>query len=166
LGGNGGAGGRGGFLRPPIGRARAAPSLCLAPAAAQAPPHPRSRPSLPAPSPSPAPRWPATGPNSCPPSGYSGSPKPVCVDLDEDVKNCGTCGKDCGSTTPGMTCCNGKCANILKDEQNCGACGKKCVGTDICQFGHCVPCKNNSTYVYGIADNQMIYEASGRGAGR
>jgi hypothetical protein len=102
-------------------------------------------------------RWPSIGPNSCPATGFNGTIAPVCSNLTSDVNNCGSCGKSCGSAE-GATCCRGNCTNSLTDENNCGGCGIKCSGTDICSYGYCIACTTNSTYVYGIADNQLIYE--------
>ena len=78
----------------------------------------------------------------------------VCVDLQNDPTNCGTCGYHCnqgefcvsghcqlcGGVTcgEGEICCNDSCTNIMTDELNCGGCGKICNPDENCLDGHCV----------------------------
>ena len=73
---------------------------------------------------------------------------PVCIDLKNDVNNCGKCGATCTGT--GATCLAGMCActgtlfaycadqggciDVSNDVNNCGACGNVC---DPNQFNNC-----------------------------
>ena len=62
-----------------------------------------------------------------------------CVNLFTDKKNCGVCGRTCGSeqicvnarcgpacTKSGTSLCNDKCVDLDTDMENCGACGTEC----------------------------------------
>jgi Pectate lyase/Stigma-specific protein, Stig1 len=70
-----------------------------------------------------------------------------CVDLEEDAKNCGSCGKACGNQqecnsgececTGDLELCSNACVNPDTDEQNCGGCGKKCSSGQTCESGTC-----------------------------
>jgi hypothetical protein len=42
-----------------------------------------------------------------------------CVNLQADIKNCGSCGTECG---PDQACCDGVCTTLTSD-QDCGRCG-------------------------------------------
>lgn len=73
-----------------------------------------------------------------------------CIDVSEDVANCGACGNACGA---GATCddgicdtcaeanllnCAGTCVDAQSDAMNCGACGTTCGGdTRFCVRGTC-----------------------------
>jgi len=57
-----------------------------------------------------------------------------CVDLDNDVKNCGECLQSCSL---GQFCCGGVCAT--PSSQNCEGCGIPCPPNTICQDSKCVP---------------------------
>jgi hypothetical protein len=48
----------------------------------------------------------------------------VCVDTDDDPKNCGGCGTGCGN----QSCCSGFCSDTSNDLVNCGGCNMPCVG--------------------------------------
>ncbi len=82
----------------------------------------------------------------------------ICVDLQTDVDNCGTCGNVCPEGQPGFvrgcaagTCffmreracaeglssCNGVCVDRQTDPANCGACGNVCAAGEICFGGLC-----------------------------
>lgn len=71
----------------------------------------------------------------------------TCVDLSNDVGNCGLCGKTCAE---GMTCqqgmctcpagkveCAGRCVDLQTDIANCGMCGKTCSSDQVCVLGMC-----------------------------
>jgi hypothetical protein len=62
-----------------------------------------------------------------------------CVNLFTDKKNCGVCGRTCGSEQicvnarcgpacmeSGTSLCNDKCVDLDTDMENCGACGTEC----------------------------------------
>jgi Pectate lyase/Stigma-specific protein, Stig1 len=71
----------------------------------------------------------------------------ACVNLDEDAKNCGSCGKACGNQqecnggececTGDLDLCSNACVNTQTDEQNCGSCGKACSAGQTCESGSC-----------------------------
>jgi hypothetical protein len=73
----------------------------------------------------------------------------VCVYLNTDEANCGTCGNACDA---GETCCGGTCADIDDDDDHCGSCGNACPDTShgdprSCNgAGDCrIDCTNNAT---------------------
>ena len=84
--------------------------------------------------------------------GYTGC-GPTCVDVNNDVHNCGTCGTTCISSevcvdggctlncTPDEAACPTTsptlCANLEKDPTNCGACGHLCPDGEGCVKGAC-----------------------------
>jgi hypothetical protein len=62
-----------------------------------------------------------------------------CVDIFTDKKNCGVCGRSCGSqeicenarcgpacTQSGTSLCDDQCVDLDTDMNNCGACGTEC----------------------------------------
>ncbi|HET7091824.1 MAG TPA: MXAN_6577-like cysteine-rich protein, partial [Thermomicrobiales bacterium] len=84
----------------------------------------------------------------------------VCVDLQTDVNNCGTCGHVCPAAQPGfvtdcaagacffrrapappcdpgLTRCASGCVNLGSDPANCGACGTVCGAGQVCFAGLC-----------------------------
>ncbi len=58
-----------------------------------------------------------------------------CVDLNNDLLNCGNCNVTC---TKEQMCCKGQCKDIYNDESNCGGCGQYCKKGTECCFGKCV----------------------------
>jgi hypothetical protein len=78
-----------------------------------------------------------------------------CTDLQNDVNNCGGCGRNCApppanesaacvsglctyDCLPGAVDCNGTCAFLDSDPDNCGACGNVCLAaTPFCTDGVC-----------------------------
>lgn len=58
----------------------------------------------------------------------------LCVDLNTDQLNCGSCGNACGLL---KTCCNGICTDLNTDNLNCGQCNNPCAPHDPCQYGMC-----------------------------
>lgn len=96
----------------------------------------------------------------------------VCVDLQADVSNCGTCGRRCVLTSATTACASGTCAitmcmpgfadcdgfaasgcetNIVTDPTNCGGCGIRCSSpnaTASCSGGSC----GRGTCLPGFAD--------------
>lgn len=71
-----------------------------------------------------------------------------CISFDNDVANCGACGKTCGARQTcvhgSCTCasseklCSSQCVDTQTDSKNCGACGKACGTADLCQAGVCI----------------------------
>jgi hypothetical protein len=82
----------------------------------------------------------------------------ACVDLGNDVRNCGKCGYVCPQPGPneygacidgfceyacaqGAEHCNGACTFLDWDSNNCGVCGNICGGsTPYCNLGVCSEC--------------------------
>jgi hypothetical protein len=93
-------------------------------------------------------------------------PYAKCVDLQNDVNNCGTCAKKCpaGATCLAGVCtcydvtCNDTpfsicgtfpywaCRDLLTDESNCGACGRVCPARSVCVKGTTCRCIDRSSY--------------------
>jgi hypothetical protein len=66
----------------------------------------------------------------------------TCVDMNNDMQNCGQCGMTCGAN---FTCCNGECADRQWDSENCGTCGMTCFAPAFCCAGSCEEiCDNNA----------------------
>jgi hypothetical protein len=82
----------------------------------------------------------------------------VCLDLQNDINNCGACGNVCPEPQPGfdvgcaegncffmreracaegLSSCNGVCVNRQTDPANCGLCGNICATGEICFAGQC-----------------------------
>ncbi len=82
----------------------------------------------------------------------------ICVDLQTDVDNCGTCGNVCPegqlgfvrgcaagncffmrerACAEGLSSCNGVCVDRQTDSANCGVCGNVCAAGEICFVGQC-----------------------------
>ncbi|RYZ09924.1 MAG: pectate lyase [Myxococcales bacterium] len=71
----------------------------------------------------------------------------MCVNTDEDAKNCGSCGKACANQqecnggkcecTGDLELCSNACVNTETDEKNCGSCGKACSSGQTCEGGEC-----------------------------
>jgi len=65
--------------------------------------------------------------------------KTSCVHLDNDSKNCGSCGHPCGPGNP--TCCFGQCAS-LGTSQHCAQCGGACSSASFCCVHDSIPTNN------------------------
>lgn len=85
---------------------------------------------------------------SCPDASQT-SCSGTCTNLQEDVNNCGECGKacgfkglcsdgECGCLNGGTWCGPGQCMQTLNDSRHCGACNNKCEGGTYCADGTCV----------------------------
>ncbi len=79
----------------------------------------------------------------------------LCVDLQTDNSNCGTCGNTCGdgeicekgkcedkssnplTCLPGLSLCDGICVSLQNDTNNCGTCGNTCLNNRTCESGVC-----------------------------
>lgn len=72
----------------------------------------------------------------------------LCVDLDDDLQNCGACNIVCPSgggciagqcECPGVNAavCNGACSDLDSDNDNCGACATACPSGASCVAGEC-----------------------------
>lgn len=85
-------------------------------------------------------------PNGPNPAECDGS----CVNLAQDLVNCGECGNTCGagilcsggtcSSTcdPTLTACDGTCVDLVSDGSHCGACGTDCAANgQVCLNGSC-----------------------------
>ncbi|XP_078439092.1 uncharacterized protein LOC144709415 [Wolffia australiana] len=57
-----------------------------------------------------------------------------CVNLKNDMFNCGRCGNWCRY---GQACCGGKCVNTLFSSSHCGACNRRCRKPSKCLYGMC-----------------------------
>ncbi|MCB9642807.1 MAG: hypothetical protein H6728_06985 [Myxococcales bacterium] len=74
----------------------------------------------------------------------------ACVDLRQDDKNCGACGKICRSDEKcdkgfcilrcesGTQACGDACVDVLANNKHCGLCGKACASGEQCTSGQCV----------------------------
>ena len=83
--------------------------------------------------------------STCCPSTLSccGSTNKTCVDLKNNYKNCGACGKSCKNSE---RCCGSGCIDILTDNKNCGACGNVCKTGTTCCNGTCTDLKTSKTH--------------------
>lgn len=71
----------------------------------------------------------------------------VCIDLETDPVNCGTCGETCPLGVgceagvcvcpEGQEACGESCVNLLGDVGNCGGCGNRCADGKVCYLGVC-----------------------------
>lgn len=86
-----------------------------------------------------------------------------CVDLQRDVRNCGSCGRACGEVevctsgrcaascvAPRALCGAGatmRCVDMQTDAQNCGRCGMACAAGSACTAGRCATatCMTNAS---------------------
>ena len=57
-----------------------------------------------------------------------------CIDLDNDVNNCGACGNHCDHK-----CCSGQCVDV----EICGPCSLPCGSEETCCDGRCVKTQDN-----------------------
>ena len=94
-----------------------------------------------------------------------------CTALNNDVHNCGGCGRQCAAPPPNevVTCvgglcvygcvsgavdCNGTCTFLGSDPANCGACGNVCAAaTPYCNGGKCSACSAGLTSCSGVCTN-------------
>lgn len=85
--------------------------------------------------------------STCPTSDGFAECAGVCVSLQNDPANCGSCDQECptGQTCvkavcecpAGTTACDAQCFNLATDPANCGGCGSPCAPTDVCVDGTC-----------------------------
>jgi hypothetical protein len=86
-----------------------------------------------------------------------------CVDLTNDLDNCGVCGTACAagevcsagdcavSCGGGLTECDGICRDLETDLNNCGVCGTACAAGEVCSAGDCaVSCGSGLTDCSGV----------------
>lgn len=100
-----------------------------------------------------------TCPDSLPDSCTDEPAGNICVNFDNDVSNCGSCGNACatgqvclegacadscdpdgsggGSSSNGLTNCDGSCANLANDPLHCGTCANACAAGQLCSNGAC-----------------------------
>ena len=122
----------------------------------------------------------ASSPTSSCPAGQI-SCTGVCVDVQTDSQNCGTCDTIC---TSGMLCsagvcsvdkrlacdtgqnlCSGICVDLKTDLTNCGMCGKRCTTPLVCTTGACVdPCAPKITCAGALTCVDVSSDASNCGA--
>ena len=96
-----------------------------------------------------------------------------CANLNNDVQNCGGCGRQCAAPPPNevVTCvaglcqydcapgavdCSGTCTFLKTDPANCGACGNVCPDSaPTCDQGTCsdVVCPGGGTLCFGVCTN-------------
>jgi hypothetical protein len=85
--------------------------------------------------------------------GASQGQQGQCVNLQNDMANCGQCGNPCYSSESvlascqggicqmscpaGEALCSGNCLDITSDSNNCGGCGTVCHGGTVCSNGSC-----------------------------
>ncbi|KAG5516526.1 hypothetical protein RHGRI_037291 [Rhododendron griersonianum] len=60
--------------------------------------------------------------------------KKMCMNLNTDILNCGSCGNKCGLN---LNCCNWKIVNLHTNEKHCGRCQNNCKKDDACMNGIC-----------------------------
>jgi len=90
----------------------------------------------------------------------------VCVNLQTDNANCGTCDNACVagqvcsngacalSCQQGLTNCSGMCVKLSSDNANCGACGKVCAAGQVCSGSTCaLSCQQGLTNCDGTCVN-------------
>jgi hypothetical protein len=57
-----------------------------------------------------------------------------CVNLVNNLSNCGACGNNCGPNVgAGNACCGTSCKDLSDDPNNCNACGAKCPYGWVCK---------------------------------
>jgi hypothetical protein len=106
-----------------------------------------------------------------------------CSNLNNDVQNCGGCGRQCAAPPPNevVTCvaglcvyncppnaidCNGTCTFLDSDPDNCGACGNVCPNTARnCSQGVCNDCPGGATDCFGVCTNISFDTANCGGCG-
>ena len=112
-----------------------------------------------------------TDPVSC--SNGQSNCNGICINLNSDPKNCGSCGKVCpenywedsgkGLCNAGNCCgwmetvCDNKCSNPDTDNYNCGKCGNRCQIGDSCSHAQCIDIGNT-----GDNQQQLIANANAR----
>ena len=97
-----------------------------------------------------------------------------CADLQNDVRNCGGCGRNCAAPpvnesvacvsglctydcVAGAVDCNGTCTFLDSDPDNCGACGNVCpAATRYCQSGTCVACRDGQINCNGVCSDLLF----------
>jgi hypothetical protein len=120
-----------------------------------------------------------------------GANGPHCVDLTNDIVNCGVCNRDCVATRRGDSCANNQCgcgdfaigctgeensiccpalagngphcANPGLDISDCGGCGHRCDGAQAnqCQGGMCLCGDNGGTACTGAPDSVCCSDPAG-----
>lgn len=78
----------------------------------------------------------------------------TCKNLEDDSKNCGSCGNVCPKNSRcahgacvcafPMDLCNGQCMDLRFDPENCGTCGKACAQGEGCCNKVCKPLNTNT----------------------
>jgi len=104
-----------------------------------------------------------------------------CTSLQNDVQNCGGCGKSCGAPgvnesiacvsglctyncVAGTMDCNGTCTFVDSDPNNCGACGNVCPDTaPNCSQGACNDCPVG-TALCGDGCSDILFDGNNCGA--
>jgi hypothetical protein len=104
-----------------------------------------------------------------------------CANLNNDVQNCGGCGRQCAAPppnevvacvaglcvyncTPGAVDCNGTCTFLDTDPDNCGACGNVCPDTaPSCSQGICNNCPAG-TALCGSGCADILFDGNNCGA--
>lgn len=87
-------------------------------------------------------------PNPCGP-GTAQQCNGVCIDVQNDTQNCGSCGTVCSSDKVcshgacaavcggGTAHCGNNCVDLKSDPLNCGGCGTKCPSGEVCNKTAC-----------------------------
>jgi hypothetical protein len=78
----------------------------------------------------------------------------VCIDIQDDADNCGSCGNECRT---GFACCSGVCVDLQTDFYNCYRCDDPCMAGQTCIDGVCVSGANPTNCAQTCYNYASIY---------